>query len=124
MSHGVQIRFRLGASVREDAEAGVHVAICPALEICTQAPGSDEAITALRMAANTYIELCWQRGILNDLLNRQGFVPVDDRVAVDFDSEIEHISVTPVPGYFELEVNTTLAQPRGVAPGVGAECLQ
>ena len=71
----VQIDIRLRAGVGFDAEAGVWVAWCPALDIYSQDETSKKAQAALKEALALYVKHCYERRILDNVLADRGFVP-------------------------------------------------
>lgn len=71
----VEIILKLVIGAREDKEAGAWVGYCPALGIYSQGESADEALTAIQSASLLYVEHCYRRKLLDDVLNRQGFSP-------------------------------------------------
>lgn len=93
----VEIAIKLRGTVYCDDQTGLHVGYCPALDIYSQGTSEEEAHQALTDAMIVYVRLCYERGILDNILNGRGFRPVAPGVAADGPGapERETISVRP-----------------------------
>lgn len=89
----VGITFKLLASIRFDDESGVYVSSCPALGVASQGCTEAEAKDALRSAVVMFIETCYRRKTLDNILNDRGFDPAGDEAADDL---VERIEVAPL----------------------------
>jgi predicted RNase H-like HicB family nuclease len=69
----LDITFRLRAGIRYDDAAGVHVTFCPALDVYSQGDTEAEARTALDNSVRLYLKICYERSILDNILNARGF---------------------------------------------------
>ena len=74
MVHMVGLTFGLTGYLRADEETQTFVAFCPSLDIYTAAQTRDEIEPAMRSAAKMFIRLCYERGILEQVLHKQGFL--------------------------------------------------
>jgi predicted RNase H-like HicB family nuclease len=70
-----EVEFKLKGAFREDAEAGVWVAYCPALKVYSQGTDRDEARKALIDAAGSFVLVSLERGALESALAKRGFSP-------------------------------------------------
>ena len=73
MVHMVGLTFNLTGYLRTDEETQAFVVYCPSLDIYTSAQTRDEIEPAMRSAAKMFISLCYDRGILEQVLHKQGF---------------------------------------------------
>lgn len=103
----VQIDIRLRAAVGFDAEAEIWVAWCPALDIYSQEESATKAQAALKEALSLYVKHCYERRILDDVLNRKGFVPG----TVGADSDL--VAGDESDEYIEVRHNATITKQSG-----------
>jgi predicted RNase H-like HicB family nuclease len=79
MQH-IEITVCLKSAYREDSVATGFVSYCPSLKIYAHGKNAEEAMTAMEETLKMYVGTCFQRGILNQVLNRAGFSMVPDEV--------------------------------------------
>ena len=98
-------------AIREDEETSCFVSYCPALDIYSAGRTRPEAKKGLQRAADMFIRLCSDRGILERVLNQKGFkvavrgTPAGARATTgfitvsenEFDSEYDDLFKVDVP---------------------------
>lgn len=97
----LEMFFKLTAMVWKDEDVGVFVTHCPALNLFSQGTSVEEAQTAMKTGIRTFVELCYRRRILDDILVGEGFKPVDV-AKVDL-----HAEATEVIAVWEVEKHAT-----------------
>lgn len=85
MSKQIDVNFSLQGAIREDRQTRCFVAYCPTLDLYSAGPTRVDAKKALTAAVDTYVRICYQRGILGRLLKDKGFsaAPVPNRETDD-----------------------------------------
>jgi len=75
----MKIRFTISlkGATRHDQQANVFVGFCPALKIYSQGRTESEAKEALESTLCLFVETCYKRGILHQVLRDAGFNAVD-----------------------------------------------
>ncbi len=120
----VKLTVNLRAGSYFDAEAKVHVGWCPSIDIYSQGTSATEAREALNDAILMYLQECYRRKILDNILQRQGFsLAVDSHTLGGApDEDEEFISVVPTEEYdlFSLEFPLDLVR-SGAQTAVGDE---
>ena len=79
----VQVEFSVPAKVR--AEGAYFVSGCAALDVYSQGETKEAALVNLGEALQLFLESCYERGTLEEVLKRCGLRP--DRSAGAFDGE-------------------------------------
>lgn len=69
----VEFNFRLPVRVRQEGK--YCVAWCPLLDISSQGLNRDESIAHLIEATQVFLESCFERGVLDEVLKQCGFSP-------------------------------------------------
>jgi len=87
----VDVKFSLQGAIREDRQTRSFVAYCPALDLYSAGKSRPESKKALTAAVDTYVRLCYDRGILGRLLKEKGFFATTE--ATEPDSDIQFIAV-------------------------------
>ena len=73
MTARVQVEFTVPAEVRED---GAHfIAVCPPLDVFSQGDTEQSALVNLAEALQLFVESCYERGTLEQVLKDCGFKP-------------------------------------------------
>jgi predicted RNase H-like HicB family nuclease len=67
----VQLSIQLDAVVRREDD--VWVAVCPPLDVASQAESSEDALSSLKEAVEGWFESCLDRGMLDQALVECGF---------------------------------------------------
>ena len=102
MSCMVELTFGLTGYRRLDQETKAFVAYCPSLDIYTSVQTRDEVEPAMRSAVEMFIRVCYDRGILERVLQQRGF---SMRRSASQDAtppvSADYISVKEAPGDFE-----------------------
>lgn len=73
MTTRVQVEFTVPAEVREDG--AYFIAVCPPLDVFSQGETEESALVNLAEALQLFIESCYQRGTLEDVLKDCCFKP-------------------------------------------------
>lgn len=73
MAASVQVEFSVPAEVRE--EGAYFVSGCPALDVYSQGETREEALDNLGEALQLFLESCYERGTLEQVLKRCGLRP-------------------------------------------------
>lgn len=81
MKSGISVDIALPASVRQENEWWI--ASCPALDVCSQGPSREEALVNLEDALVFFIESCFERGTLFDVLREAGFERASEEQVAD-----------------------------------------
>ena len=68
-----QVEFTVPAEVRE--EGAYFVAVCPPLDVFSQGETEESALDNLAEALQLFIESCYERGTLEEVLKDCGFKP-------------------------------------------------
>lgn len=133
----LEINFRLQARIRRDEETATYVTWCPALNVRSQGTSEVEARRALSSAITMYIKHCYQRKILDNLLNEHGFDPVtrEDALLLDGTSDesneqtivVREIDTAPRPQYdhsftIDVPLHLTRGGPRSQRSAESAVC--
>lgn len=72
----ILINIRLQGATRFDEETGLFVGLCPALKVHSQGRTQAEAEKALKDSVSLYVETCFKRNILDEVLTNAGFKSV------------------------------------------------
>jgi predicted RNase H-like HicB family nuclease len=73
MTMQIKVVFNLKGAFRDDEVASGVVSFCPALNIFSHGKTMDEAKEALIKAISLFLETCYQRGTLGEILRKAGF---------------------------------------------------
>jgi hypothetical protein len=68
----VPIEFSLEYQQRLDEETKLHVGYIPKLRLYSQARTPERLAEAIKKTAIAFIGLCWERGILDDVMRERG----------------------------------------------------
>ena len=96
----ISLSIKLDAVLQDDG--GVWVAICPALDVATQAESSNAALSALTEAVEAWFESCLDRNVLDQALRECGFTRIpgaDTRDNADRDHDRHRTIECSVPAY-------------------------
>ena len=88
-----RITFQLSVPVDVRPDDVGYIADCPALEVCSQGDTEQDALENLNEALRLFIESCYLRGTLEQVLKDCGFKPDADPVPLE-DVHMAHI---PLP---------------------------
>lgn len=120
----VDVKFSLQGAIREDRQTRSFVAYCPALDLYSAGKSRPDAKKALTAAVDTYVRLCYDRGILGRLLKDKGFATSE---ASAHDSVIQFIAVqehaSEYDDVFDFDVPLHLIA-QGQAKAEPEKCLQ
>jgi len=91
----MQICFKLKGAFRDDTTADGVISYCRALNVFSHGKTKEEAKEALTSALTLFLETCYQRKTLWNILNNAGFTPLPRQagVAVAAMKEDEHIEI-------------------------------
>jgi predicted RNase H-like HicB family nuclease len=91
----MKIFFQLKGAFRDDATAGGVISYCPALNVFSHGKTKEEAKEALCNALTLFLETCYQRDTLWNILRKAGFTPLPRQagVAVAVTKQDEHIEI-------------------------------
>ena len=83
MTTSVKVEFTLPVEVREADDGGAYyVSVCPPLDVLSQGETEEAALANLAEALRLFIESCFERGTLEEVLKDCGFVPGKDNQKV------------------------------------------
>lgn len=125
MSKQLQVRFSVQGTIREDRQTKSFVSYCPALDLYSAGRTRLDAKKALISAVDTYVRVCFERGILGRLLKQKGFGPTASGEAdhaildAEFIAVAEHAS--EYDDIFDLEIPLHLV---AQSQQVNQECQQ
>ena len=100
------ITARVLGAIRRDAEANVFVSFCPSLHLYSQGRTKGEAKAALESAVGLFLSVCYDRGILDQALQKRGFAEAS-RLGISSSSDWADECITikkEFPEAFEFEV--------------------
>jgi predicted RNase H-like HicB family nuclease len=117
----INVVFNLKGAFREDKIADGIVSYCPALNVYSHGKTREEAKEALRNAICLFLETCFQRGTLGDILRKAGFnaQPRQAGVAIAAIKQDEKIEIHDATKFqakfeecfdFEVPLNLVAAQ--------------
>lgn len=69
-----KFEFGLEASVKKEGKW--YISSCEALDIHSQGMTESKAVSNLAEALKLFVESCWERGTLDEVLKASGFTPV------------------------------------------------
>lgn len=107
----INIIFSLKGYSRPDDTAGGIVTYCPALNIYSHGPNPEEAKDNLRKTILLYIDTCFRKGILGQLLKKAGFMPHPSGESVsvqEIEDEYIQIQEQRFETAFDIEVPLNL----------------
>ena len=73
MTTRLRVEFTVPAEVRE--EGAYYVSACPSLNVCSQGATEEAALVNLAEALHLFMESCFERGTLEEVLKDCGFRP-------------------------------------------------
>lgn len=73
MSKQLEVRFSVQGAIREDRQTKSFVSYCPVLDLYSAGKTRPDAKRALTAAVETYVRVCYERGILGRILKEKGF---------------------------------------------------
>lgn len=82
MKSAILVEIALPATVRQQDKWWL--ANCPALDVCSQGPSREEALVNLEDAVVFFIESCFERGTLFDVLREAGFERAPEEQVADW----------------------------------------
>lgn len=74
MAKQIDVNFSLQGAIREDRQTRSFVSYCPTLDLYSAGRTRIEAKKALTGAVVSYVRLCYERGILGNILRDKGFL--------------------------------------------------
>jgi len=89
----IDVTFKLMGAIREDRQTKSYVAFCPPLRLYSAGKSRPEAKAALTAAIETYLRLCYERGILGKLLKGRGFEPALAGSSADRPGNEQYINI-------------------------------
>lgn len=75
MANRIRVELSVPAEVRQDG--GHFVSFCPPFDVYSQGPDEEAALANLVEALQLFIESCFARGTLEQVLKDRGFEPDD-----------------------------------------------
>ena len=76
MITSAKVEFTLPVEVCEADDGGAyHVSVCPPLDVLSQGETEEAALANLAEALRLFVESCFERGTLEEVLKDCGFVP-------------------------------------------------
>jgi predicted RNase H-like HicB family nuclease len=82
--------FNLVCGYWRDDDAGVWVSQCPRLNLYSQGTTPEEAIQAIRDSVGLYTQVCYEHGLLNEVLQKAGFTHVEGEGTKRTASDLSH----------------------------------
>jgi predicted RNase H-like HicB family nuclease len=79
MKSAIVVEIELPANLRQENEWWI--ANCPALDVCSQGPSREAALVNLEDAVAFFVESCFERGTLFEVLREAGFERVSEEQA-------------------------------------------
>ena len=73
MTTRLRVEFTVPAEVRE--EGAYYISVCPPLDVYSQGDTEEAALVNLAEALHLFIESCFERGTLEEVLKDCGFKP-------------------------------------------------
>ena len=104
MSYLLNVTFSLTGYFREDEETKSFVVYCPLLDIYTAVSDRADVEPAMRSAADLFIHVCYDRGILEKVLRERGFKRSTAGQAPGSDFIAVRESLADFKGSFPFEV--------------------
>ena len=101
MAHIVGLIFKLSAYQRRDEETKAFVVYCPSLDIYTAAQTREEVLPSMMSAAEMFVRVCYDRGILEQVLQKRGFQSHPGTARPPGNGDGDFISVQEAVGDFE-----------------------
>lgn len=120
-----EVKAKLDAESFFDKEVQAWVSFCPVLNVYSQGKTQEESREAMKSAILMFVTTCYERSILDNVLNSRGFRPMTPGDE-DKHYSAQRISVRPVPvDAFCVDVDLPLFQQsepaRGLPPAQGSE---
>lgn len=81
MSNRIRFELAVPAEVREDGDH--FVSLCPPLDVYSQGPSEEAALDNLVEALQLFVESCFARGTLDQVLKDCGFEPDSDPGSIE-----------------------------------------
>jgi predicted RNase H-like HicB family nuclease len=78
----INVVFNLKGAFRDDKVADGVISYCPALNVFSHGKTKEEAKEALSNAIRLFLETCYQRNTLGDILRKAGFNPLPRQAGV------------------------------------------
>ena len=91
MSGLLRLDFRLPAEVKKEGDS--FISWCPLLDVFSQGSTRQEALSNLKEAIRLFIESCFERGTLEQILRESGFEKSSDDEEELSDKAQEYINV-------------------------------
>ena len=104
MESRIRIELSVPAEVRRDG--GYFVSFCPPFDVYSQGPDEDTALVNLVEALRLFIESCFARGALEQVLKDCGFEPDTDPEPVEGRREDGRMVRVPIPLVAHGEAHT------------------
>jgi hypothetical protein len=101
MAHMVGLIFKLSAYQRRDEETKAYVVYCPSLDLYTAAQTREEVLPSMMNGAEMFIRVCYDRGILEQVLQKRGFQTNAGAAKPPGNGDGDFISVQEAVGDFE-----------------------
>lgn len=73
----VKFEFKLPAHVKK--QGNLYIACCPLLDVYSQGDSKKEALANLKEALVLFVESCFERGTLDQVLRSSGFYPAEGK---------------------------------------------
>lgn len=112
MQMQINIVFQLNGAFRDDDVAKGVVSYCQALNIYSHGADKEKAKEALIKAISLYLETCYQRGSLGDILRKAGFeaLPAQGGIPIAQKKKDEYIAIhdSRFKDQFDFEVPLNL----------------
>ena len=101
MTTRVKVEFTVPAEVRAadqtgapDSEGAYYISACPPLDVFSQGETEEAALANLAEALQLFVESCYERGTLEEVLKDCGFAPDGNRTEI---AEHERVVRVPLP---------------------------
>lgn len=123
----ISVNFSLPGALRHDHATNTFVSYCPALDLYSAGKNRPDAKKALQGAVELFVRICYDRGILDDVLNKRGFkiaAGLEAGAAHDFKDFITVMEIDqpqasePFDDLFDVEVPLSLVADRSLGAAV------
>lgn len=94
MSSFIDVRFNVQGAIREDRQTKSFVSYCPMLNLYSAGRTRIDAKKALVHAVDSYVRICYERGILGRILKDKGLIASPSVQPTHPDRPSEFIAVT------------------------------
>lgn len=90
------IQFSVQVAIQVKQEGKWFIASCPALDVHSQGQSEKEALHNIGEAIQLFIESCYERGVLEQVLKQSGFQPGRDSVEMHDENHVINVPLSLV----------------------------